>query len=144
MTNSLGLPDRCFSTHLQLHLHNRRKVSTTLLDFPVSLQRFPVCLHISRWTHHSHFHPFNFNQHRHQCHLPLIMNSQDLPASPASRVRVSPNQRISCTSHTKPGPSQGHPNHPKTINKLQVCAQKHKTVQHLHLPTVHKKDCVNE
>ena len=35
----------------------------------------------------------NFNQHRHQCHLPLIMNSQDLPSSRASRV--SPNQRIS-------------------------------------------------
>ena len=30
-----------------------------------------------------------------QCHLPLIKNSQDLPARPASRVRVSPNQRIS-------------------------------------------------
>ena len=36
MTNSRGLPDRCFSTHLQLHLHNRRRVSTTLLDYPVS------------------------------------------------------------------------------------------------------------
>ena len=23
------------------------------------LQRFPVCLRISRWTHHSHFHPLN-------------------------------------------------------------------------------------
>ena len=41
----------------------------------------------------SHFHPLNFNQHHHQCHLPLIKNSQDLPASPASRV--SPNQQIS-------------------------------------------------
>ena len=78
-----------FSTHLQLHLHH----STTLLDYPVSLELFPVCFSISRWTHHSHFHPLNFNQHCHQCHLPLIMNSQDLPASPASRV--SPNQRIS-------------------------------------------------
>ena len=65
------------------------------LDYPVSLQRLPVCLRISRWIHHSHFHPLNFNQHCHQCHLPLIMNSQDLPASPASRVRVSSNQRIS-------------------------------------------------
>ena len=41
------------------------------------------------------FHPLNFNQHRHQCHLPLIRNIQDLPASPASRVKVSPNQQIS-------------------------------------------------
>ena len=64
-----------FSTYLQLQLHNTRKISTTLLDYPVSLQRFPVCFSISRWTHHSHFHPLNFNQHRHQCHLPLIMKS---------------------------------------------------------------------
>ena len=37
------------------------------------------------------FHPLNFNHH--QCHLPLIKNSQDLSASPAKRV--SPNQQIS-------------------------------------------------
>ena len=54
------------------------------LDYPVSLELFPVCFSISRSTHHSHFHPLNFNQHRLQCHLPLIMKSQDLPASPAS------------------------------------------------------------
>ena len=29
----------------------------------LSCQQFPVCLRISRWTHHSHFHPLNFNQH---------------------------------------------------------------------------------
>ena len=59
-----------------------------------------VCYSISRSTHHSHFHPLNFNQH--QCHLPLIMNSQDLPASPASRV--SSNQPIS--------PLKSHQNRP--------------------------------
>ena len=47
----------------------------------------------SRWTHHNHFHPLNFNQHHRQCHLLLIKNSPDLPASPASRV--SPNKQIS-------------------------------------------------
>ena len=140
MTNSLGLPDRCFSTHLQLHLHNRR-VSTTLQDYPVSSQLFPVCSRINRWTHHSHFHPLNFNQHCHQCHLPLIRNSQDLSTSPASRV--SPNQRISPQKLHQTGPFKGHPNRQKTINKLHVCAQKQKkhTVQHLHLPTVQKKLC---
>ena len=112
----LGLPDRLFSTHLQLHLHNRRKLSTTLLDYPVSLELFPVCYSISRSTHHSHFHPLNFKQHRYQCHLPLIMNSQDLPASRANRVRVSPNQRISPHKSYQPGPFKGHPNLPKTIN----------------------------
>ena len=87
-----GTSRQMISTHLQLHLHNRRRVSTTLLDYPVSSQLFPVCSCINRWTHHSHFHPPNFEQHCHQCHLLLIMNIQDLPASPASRV--SPNQRI--------------------------------------------------
>ena len=115
MTNSLGFPDSCFSTHLQLHLYNRRKVSTTLLDYPVSLQRFPVCLRISRWTHHSHFHPLHFNQHRHQCHLPLIMNSQDLPESESAQI-----SGLARTSHNKPSPSQGHLNRPKTINMLHT------------------------
>ena len=78
---------------LQLQLHNRRRVNTTLLDYPVSLGLFQVYYSTSRSTHHSHFHPLNFNQHCHQCHLSLIKNSQDLPASPARRV--SPNQRIS-------------------------------------------------
>ena len=69
------------------------------------------------------------------------MNIQDLSASPASRVKVSPNHGLACTSPNKPGPSQGHPNRPKTINNLHVCAQTYKKhiVQHLHLPTVQKK-----
>ena len=134
-----GTSDRWFSTHLQLHLHNRRRVSTTLLDYPVSSQLFPVCFSISRSTHHGHFHPLNFNQHRHQCHLLLIMNSQGLPAS---TVRVSPNQRISPTRRTKPGPFQGHSNLPKTINNCNVCPKTKKhTVQHLHIPTLPKKLC---
>ena len=70
-------------------------------------QRFPVCLRISRWTHHSHFHPLNFNQQCHQCHLPLIMNSQDLPASPASIV--SPNQWISPHKPHQTWPFSGPP-----------------------------------
>ena len=61
-----------------------------------SLRSYSQCACVST-AHHNHnqFHPLNFNQHRHQCHLPLIMNIQDLPASPASTVIVSPNQRIS-------------------------------------------------
>ena len=51
---------------------------------------------------HNHFHPLNFNQHHHQCHLPLIKNSQDLPASPASRV--SPNKQISLHQVAPTGP----------------------------------------
>ena len=61
-----GTSRQMISTRLQLHLHHRRKVSTTLLDYPVSLELFPVCFSISRWTHHSHFHPLNFNFN--QCH----------------------------------------------------------------------------
>ena len=82
---------------------------TTLLDYPVSSQLFPVCFSINRWTHHSHFHPLNFNQHRHTCHLPLIMNIQDLPASPASRVKVSPNQWISPHKSYQTRPLLGPP-----------------------------------
>ena len=89
MTNILGLTDRWFSTHLQLQLHNRRKVNTTLLDYPVSLELFQVYYSTSRSTHYSHFFPLNFNQHRHQCHLPFMKNSQDLTAS-----GVRQNQRI--------------------------------------------------
>ena len=81
---------------------SRQTLFTTLLDYPVSLQQFPVCLCSSRWTHHSHFHPLNFNQH---C-LPLIMNSQDLPVS---RVRVSPNQRISLHKSHQTWPFTGPP-----------------------------------
>ena len=68
-----------------------------------SLWSYSQCASVSADGHTSHFLPlnFNFNQHRHQCHLPLIMNSQDLPAS---IVRVSPNQRIS--------PHKSHQNRP--------------------------------
>ena len=45
---------------------------------------YSKCATVSADPHHSHFHPLNFNQHCHQCHLPLIKNSQDLSASPAS------------------------------------------------------------
>ena len=76
--------------------------------------------------------PLKFNQHWHQCHIPLIITSHNLPASPASRV--SPNQPISLHKSHQTGPFQGHPNLPKTIN----------TIQHLHIPTVHVKNCVNE
>ena len=68
------------------------------------------------------FHPLNFNQHRHQCHRPLIKNSQVPPASLASKV--SPNEQISLHQVTPAGPSKGHLNLPKTINKLIVYAQK--------------------
>ena len=108
MTNSLGLPDSWCSiwvqqrqsTHHQLHLFNRRKVSTTLLDYPVSLEWFPVYYTTSGLTHHIHFHPLNFNQHCHQCHLPLNKNGQDLQASPASRV--SQISRLACIKSYQP------------------------------------------
>ena len=66
------------------------------------------------------------------------------PVQPAESAQISGFAR---TSHTKTGPSKGHPNLPKTINNLNVYAQKQKkthTVQHLHFPTVHEKNCVNE
>ena len=51
----------------------------------------------------------NFNQHRHQCNLPLIRNSQDLPASPGSTVRVNPNQQISPHKMHQTRPFKGPP-----------------------------------
>ena len=97
--------------------------SITLLDYPVSLVLFQVCFSISKWTHPIHFHPLNFQLQPAPSPVPLpfIMNIQDLPASPASRVRVSQNSGLASTSLTKTGPSQGHLNLPKTINKLHVC-----------------------
>ena len=69
------------------------------------------------------------------------MKSQDLPASIASRV--SPNQKINLHKSHQPGPSKGHLNLPKTVNQLNVYAQKQEkhTVQHLHFPQIHKKVC---
>ena len=67
-------PSRHSSTCLQLQLHHRRKLNTTLLDYPVSLELFQVYYSTSSSTHQSHFQPLNFNQHRYQCHLPLIMH----------------------------------------------------------------------
>ena len=46
---------------------------------------FQLFYSISRSTPQP-FHPLNLNQQHHQCHIPLIMNSQDLPASPARTV----------------------------------------------------------
>ena len=62
------------------------------------------------------------------------------PVHPAESAQIS---GLACTSRTKTSPSKGHSNHPQTINKLNVYAQKQKkhTVQHLHFPTVHKKMC---
>ena len=113
--------------------------SIKLLDYSVSLELFQVYYNTSRSTQNSHFHPLNFNQHHHQCHLTLIKNSKDLPASPASIV--SPNQRISPHKSHQTGPSKGHPNLPKTHIKLNVYAQKQKrhTVQHVHFPQYTKK-----
>ena len=113
-----------------------RKVNTTL-DYPVSLELFQLYYSTSRSTHLSHFHPLNFNQHHHQCHLPLIKTSQDLPASPASRV--NPNQQINPHKSHQTGPSKGHPNLPKTI--IQLLLPKNKKAHHptLTLPPIHKK-----
>ena len=125
-----------------LLLHNRRKVNTTLLDYPVSLELFQVYYSTSRSTHHSHFHPLNFNQHRHQFHLPLIKNSQDPPASLASRV--SPNQRISTHKSHQTGPFKGHPNRPKTIIQLLLPKNKKRTPSNTYTSPQYTKNCVNE
>ena len=50
---------------------------------------------------------------------------QSRPPSQSSRQSAQISG-LARTSHTKPGPFQGYPNRPKTINKLHVCAQKHK------------------
>ena len=108
-----------------------------------SSQLFHMCYSIGRLTHHSHFHPLNFNQHHHQCNLPLIMNSQDLPASPASRV--SPNQQNSPHKLHQPGPFKGHPNLPKTIIQLLFPKNKNKAQSNTYTsPKYSKKNCVNE
>ena len=71
--------------------------------------------------------PLKFNQHHHQCHLPHIKNSQDIPASPASRV--SPNQQISLHKSHQTSPSKGHSNLSKTI--IQLLLPQNKKAHHL-------------
>ena len=76
---------------------------------------------------------------------PVPTTTQDLPASSASRNR--PNQQISLHLHQK-GPYKGYPNIRKfkAIIQLLVLPKnktKH-TVQHLHFPQIHNKNCVNE
>ena len=97
---------------------------------------FAVCFSISRWTHQSHFHPLNFN-------TPVPSSTHHEQSRPPSQSSQQSAQisGLPHTSRTKPGPFKGHPNLPKTINKLHVYAQKQKKhiVQHLHLPTVHEK-----
>ena len=63
------------------------------------------------------------------------------PSQSSQQSKSAQISGLARTSRTKPGPFQGHPNCPKTIIKLHVCAPKQKkhTVQHLHLPTVQKK-----
>ena len=87
-------------TRLLLDQDNMKTVNTTLLDYPASSVQSQVFSSISRSTHHNHFHPINFNQHHHQCHLPPIKKNQDSPASPASRV--SPNSRLACIKSYQP------------------------------------------
>ena len=70
-----------------------KTVSTTVQNYQVFSGVFHLYCSIIRMTHHNHAHPLNFNQHRHQCILPLSKNKQDFSASPANRV--SPNQQIS-------------------------------------------------
>ena len=44
----------------------QKTVNTTLLDDQVFSEVFHLYCSTSRSTHHNHFHPLNFNQHRHQ------------------------------------------------------------------------------
>ena len=50
--------------------------------------------------------------------------SQPVQPAESKSAQIS---RLARTSHTKPSPFKGHPNHPKTIIKLHVCAQKQKS-----------------
>ena len=76
-------------------------------------------------------------------HQETVKTSQPVQPTELESAQISGLAHTSCT---KLGPYKGHPNLPKTINKLHVYAQKTKkhTVQHLHFPTVNKKNCVNE
>ena len=68
------------------------------------------------------------------------------PVQPAESKSTQISGLAGSGSHTKPGHFQGHPNRPKEIIKLHVCApkQKKRTVQHFYFPTVQKKNCVND
>ena len=81
--------------------------------------------------------PLNFIQHCHQCHLPLIKNSQDLPASPASKV--GPNEQISL--HKSHQPALLRPTQIFQKKLLSCCCPKTKKAHHptLTLPQKHKK-----
>ena len=123
---------------------NRKTGSLTLQDYQASSAPSQVFYSISRSTHYKDFHPFNFNQHCHLCHLPLIKKSQDLPASPASRV--SPNSRSACIKSHQPAllrATQSSKNNYTTMCSSPKTKKKH-TVQHLHIPTIHLKNCVND
>ena len=102
---------------------------------------FGVYCSTSRSTH-NHFHPLNFNQHRCQCHLPLIKNSQDLSASPASKV--SPNEQISLHKSHQPALLRATRIFQKQLFSCCCPKTKKHTVQHLHFPPLHEKNCVNE
>ena len=90
-----------------------------------------------------HFHPLNFNQHHHQCHLPLVKNSQDLPACPASRV--SPNKQISLNKSHQSALLRATRIFQEQLFSCCCPKTKKHTVQHLHFPPIHtKKNWVNE
>ena len=118
---------------------NLRTVSTTLLDYQAFSGVFHPYCSTNRLIHHNHFHPLNFNQHRHQCQLPLSKDKQDLSASPANRI--GPNQQISLflvlirTAHTKKTLLKASRIFPKHLIAMLFSQNKNKyTVQHTHIP----------
>ena len=143
MTNSLGLPDRCFSTHLQLHQQQSGK-SAQHFWIIQSLCSDSQCAYVSADGHTTAIFTLSTSTSTVTSAIfhssGIVKTSQPFQPAESESAQIS---GLARTSHTKPSPSQGHQNRPKTINKLQVCAQKHKkhTVQHLHLPTVHKRLC---
>ena len=132
-TSYVVVDDQQPGTSRQL-IFNPPSVAATLMDYSVSLELFPVYYSTSRSTHHKHFHPLNFNQHCHQCHFPLIIKGQDLPAS-----RVRPNQQISLYKSHQPALLRATRIFQKQL--FRCCCQKTKrhTVQHLHFPQINKK-----
>ena len=146
MTNSLGLPDSWCSfwvwqsqlTRIPLDQDNRETVNTTLLDCRAFLVGSQMYYSTSRSTHHNHFHPLNFNHHHHQCHLPLIKNSQDLPAKLASRV--SQNSRLACIKLHQPVLVRATQLFKNNYSATCCCPQTKKhTIQLLNVYMVHEK-----
>ena len=101
---------------LQLQLHNRRRVNTTLQDYPVSLQPFQGFYSISRSTHHSHFHtlkqicPHKSHHNRPFLGPPksskLLKNNHSQTPSKRTKVHPQRNPKIPTPNQVPTTPNQ--------------------------------------